>query len=89
MLEQPFVVPVTVYVVVTAGLAVTIAVLVPLKPVDGLHTYVVAPVAVKVVFPPAQMVASTPAATTGNGVTTTVVTALVAEQPFASVTVTL
>ena len=38
VLVQPFVVPVTVYVVVTAGVAVTLAVFVALKPVDGLHT---------------------------------------------------
>ena len=88
VLVQPFDVPVTVYVVVTNGVAVTLTVFVALKPVDGLHTYVVAPLAVKVVVPPAQIVASTPAVTTGNGVTTTVVTELVAEQPL-SVTVTL
>jgi hypothetical protein len=38
VLVQPFVVPVTVYVVVTDGLAATLAVFVALKPVDGLHT---------------------------------------------------
>ena len=71
-----------------AGLAVTLAVFVALKPVDGLHEYVAAPVAVSVVFAPLQIVASLPAFTTGNWFTVTVLTALVALQPFA-VTVTL
>ena len=82
-------VPVTVYVVVALGLAVTLAVFVALKPVDGLHTYVAAPLATKLVDEPAQIAASFPALTTGNGFTPIVVTALVAEHPFAFVTVTL
>ena len=88
MLEHPLVVPVTVYVVVAVGLAVTLAVFVAFKPVDGLHEYVVAPLAVKVVLVPLQMVASVPAETTGNWFTFTVVTVLVVEHPL-SVTVTL
>ena len=64
---QPFAsVPVTVYVVVLDGVAVTIAVFVTFKPVDGLHEYVDAPLAVNVVLDPAQIVASNPAFTTGN-----------------------
>jgi hypothetical protein len=82
-------VPVTVYVVVAVGEAVTLAVFVALKPVDGLHTYVAAPLATKLVDDPSQIAASFPAATTGNGFTPIVVTALVAEQPSALVTVTL
>ena len=68
-----------------AGLAVTLAVFVALKPVDGLHEYVAAPVAVSVVFDPAHIVASTPAFTTGNAFTATVVL-VVLVQPFALVT---
>jgi hypothetical protein len=78
-----------VYVVVAVGLAVTLAVFVALKPVDGLHTYVAAPLATKLVVDPSQIAASLPAATTGNRFTPIVVTALVAEQPSALVTVTL
>jgi hypothetical protein len=81
-------VPVTVYVVVVDGLAVTLAVFVALNPVDGLHTYVDAPLAVKVVLKPSQIIASEPALTLGNWLTVTEVTALVEEHPFA-VTVTL
>ena len=74
--------------VVVVGLAVTLAVFVAFKPVDGLHEYVVAPLAVNTVLVPLQMVASVPAETTGNWSTFTVVTELVAEHPL-SVTVTL
>ena len=42
-------VPVTVYVVVDVGLAVTVAPVVLLKPVAGLQLYVLAPPAVNVV----------------------------------------
>ena len=86
---QPFEsVPVTVYIVVVDGFAITLAVFVALNPVDGVHTYVVAPLAVKAVLKPSQIVASEPALTFGNWFAVTVVTALVEEQPFA-VTVTL
>ena len=51
------IVPVTVYVVVEPGLAVTTAPVVPLNPVPGLHVYVVAPDAVNVVEPPLHNVA--------------------------------
>ena len=89
MFTQPFEsVPVTVYIVVVDGFAITLAVFVALNPVDGVHTYVVAPLAVKAVLKPSQIVASEPALTFGNWFAVTVVTALVEEQPFA-VTVTL
>ena len=44
-------VPVTVYVVVTVGLAVTELPLVVARPVPGFHTYIFAPVAVKETVP--------------------------------------
>ena len=84
MFTQPFEsVPVTVYVVVVIGFAVTLAVLIALNPEDGLHAYVEAPLAVKLVLNPSQIIASEPALTLGNWLTETVVTAVVAEHPFA------
>ena len=47
----PAVVPVTVYVVVEVGLAVTVAPLVALNPVAGDHVYVLAPEAVRLTLP--------------------------------------
>jgi hypothetical protein len=55
-LHEPLV-PVTVYVLVDAGLAVTVAPVVALKPVPGAHVYDVAPLAVRLVLLPAQIVA--------------------------------
>jgi hypothetical protein len=49
------VVPVTVYVVVTVGFAVTVAPVVELRLVAGAHEYVLAPLAVSVVLLPEQM----------------------------------
>jgi hypothetical protein len=49
-------VPVTVYTVVLAGLAVTLVPVVADKPVEGLQVYEVAPVAVKVILSPSQIV---------------------------------
>jgi hypothetical protein len=46
---QPFASPVTVYVVVEVGLAVTEEPVVALNPVAGLHEYVFAPFAVSIV----------------------------------------
>ena len=43
--------PVMVYVVVTVGLATTLVPLILFNPLAGLHVYVVAPLAVKVVVP--------------------------------------
>ena len=73
--------------VVAVGLVDNVA-FVPTIVEPSLHAYVVAPLAVKVVPVPLQMVASVPAETTGNWFTFTVVTVLVAEHPL-SVTVTL
>ena len=50
------VVPTIVYVVVTVGLAVTLAPVVALNPVEGDQLYVVAPAEVKVVEAPLQIV---------------------------------
>jgi len=56
VIEQPVFVPVTVYVVVVAGLAVTLAPLVALRPVPGDHVYPpVAPEAVSSTLPPLQI----------------------------------
>jgi hypothetical protein len=49
-------VPVTVYAVVTVGLAVTALPVVALNPVEGLHVYVLAPLAVNEVDEPLQIV---------------------------------
>jgi hypothetical protein len=46
--EQPLDVPVTVYVVVVVGFAVTDEPVVALNPVAGLHVYVLAPLTVSV-----------------------------------------
>ena len=53
--------------VVVDGLAVTLAVVVPLNPVEGLHTNVAFPadVAVRVVLAPLQIVTSAPALVVG------------------------
>jgi hypothetical protein len=45
---QPSASPVTVYVVVEAGVAVTVEPVVELNPVEGLHVYVFAPLALSV-----------------------------------------
>jgi uncharacterized membrane protein (DUF4010 family) len=66
-------VPVTVYVVVAVGVAVTAAPVVADKPVAGDHMYVAAPVAVRAVDEPAHIPTLVPAVTTGNGLTETVV----------------
>ena len=57
VLTHPFAsVPVTVYVVVVVGLAVTAAPVVADNPVEGLHVYVLAPLAVKLILLPVQIV---------------------------------
>ena len=58
-------VPVTVYVVVEEGEATTVAPVVLLRPVDGVHEYVVAPVAVSEELLPAQIAAVPPTPTVG------------------------
>lgn len=77
---QPPVVPVTVYVVVEDGFAVTVLPVVAESPVAGDQLYEVAPVAVSVAEAPLQIVAEF-TATTGFAPTVTVAVA-VPEQPF-------
>ena len=50
------VVPVTIYVVVDAGVATGLAHVLQLNPAIGFHVYVAAPVATNVVCPPGQIV---------------------------------
>jgi len=73
--EHPFrLVRVTVYVVVLAGVAVTVAPVVADSPVAGDHVKVPPPpVALKVVEEPLQMVTFEPALTAGNGLTVTLI----------------
>ena len=80
-------VPVTVYVVVVAGLAVTLAVFVAFSPADGLHTYVVAPLAVKAVpvGEPLHMATSAPAEVTGTVVKFNTIASLDEPQLFVAV----
>ena len=80
---QPSASPVTVYVEVETGVAVTLAPFVALSPVAGDHEYVFAPLAVSTVFCPLQIVMSGETVTTGIGFTVTV-TCAVAVHPFAS-----
>jgi hypothetical protein len=83
---HPLVVPVTVYVVVTVGFAVTVAPVVEDNPVEGLHVYVVAPLAVSIVLPPVQIVAEDGVTTTtGTGFTVAVTCVLGPSQPAAVV----
>lgn len=88
VLVHPFAsVPVTVYVVVAEGLAVTDVPVVVLKPVPGVHEYVVPPVAVSVPLLPVQIVKElTPMF--GNGLIVTVAIALPV-QPDVDVPVTV
>jgi hypothetical protein len=80
-------VPVTVYVMVEVGLAVTEEPVVALSAVAGLHVYVLAPLAVSAVDCPLQIVAGE-TAITGRGLTFTV-TCVEAVQPLLSVPVTV
>ena len=70
------------------GFAVTLEPIVALRLVDGLHVYVLAPLAVSVADAPLQIAAGVGTLTTGSGLTVTV-TCVVAEQPLASVPVTV
>src|SRR6185503_18247929 len=82
-------VPVTVYVVVEVGLAVTVEPDVALSPVAGDQTYVVAPEAVSVaVCCPAQIAGGGGTEITGGGLTFTV-TCVEAVHPLLSVPVTV
>lgn len=86
---QPLVVPVTVYVVVEAGLAVTDAVFVALKPVEGLQVYVVAPPAVNTVpVPPVHIDEEVGVTVTvGGGFTVTGTDCVLVQPPEVPVTV--
>jgi len=87
--QPPAPVPVTVYVVVTVGLAVTFVPIVALNPAAGDQLYVVAPVAV-IVFPapPEHIVALFGIMlTVGVGLTTTVTVWLSLHAPLVPVTV--
>ena len=82
VLEQPAaLVPVTVYVVVEPGLAVTLVPVVADKPVPGDHVYVLPPVAVSVVDEPVQIATFEPPLIVGSGLTV-IVTVEVFAQPL-------
>jgi hypothetical protein len=85
---HPFpLVPVIVYVVVIVGLAETVKPVVALNPEAGLHVYVDAPEAERIIFDPLQIVAGLGlTAITGSGLTVTVTVAVLV-QPFPSVPV--
>ena len=57
-LQPAVVIPVTVYVVEVVGEAFTVSKVVPFKPNEGVHVYVLAPVATKEVLVPEQIVAA-------------------------------
>ena len=78
---HPFKVPVTVYVVVEVGDAVTVEPVVLLSPVAGDQEYVVAPLAVSIADCPTQIAGGVGTVTTGSGLTVTV-TCAVAVHPF-------
>ena len=83
-------VPVTVYVVVEVGPALTTEPDVDDNPVAGLQVYVDAPDAVKVILLPLQIVAEVgDTVTLGSGFTVTTVAADVVEHPLLFVTVTV
>jgi hypothetical protein len=89
LVQPAAVVPVMVYVVVAVGVAVTVAPLVALNPVAGVHAYVLAPLAVRLVEAPAQMAGAagvTEMVGTGFMITVTVV---VPVQPLAVVPLTV
>src|SRR5436190_1948210 len=69
---HPFTSPVTVYIVVEGGFAVTVEPVVLLRFVDGVHEYVLAPLAVSVTDCPAQTAAGVVTVTAGIGLTVTV-----------------
>lgn len=83
---HPFaLVPVTVYVVVTLGVAITVAPLAIDNPSAGLHAYVFAPLAVNVTLLPLQNAAGVGTLNTGLGFTVTVLETW-RVHPFALVT---
>jgi hypothetical protein len=79
--------PVTVYVIVEDGLAVTLAPVVELRFVAGDHVYVLAPLAVSVALCPMQMVGFGVTVTTGIGFTVTVTCAVAVHPRTSPVTV--
>lgn len=88
-IQPPPLVPTTVYVIVLPGPALTTAPVVVFKPVDGLHEYVFAPLAVNVTLSPEHTdVAEGVTVTVGEG-NTLITTESVLEQPFALVPVTV
>jgi len=84
---QPLMSPVTVYVVVDVGLAVTEEPVDELKDDEGVQLYVLAPPAVSVMFCPVQMAAFGVTVTTGNGFTVTVTCAVEVQPLMSPVTV--
>ena len=84
--EHPEAIPVTVYVVVVEGLAVTVAPLVADNPDGGDQEYDVPPLAVSVAGEPAQMVSEL-TVTTGSGVTVTIDVAVPVQPEIVPVTV--
>ena len=70
--QPPALVPTNVYLVVLAGLAVTLEPVLVESPEDGSQLYVEAPAAVRITAAPEQIVVSGPAVTCGNGLTITV-----------------
>ena len=71
--EQVPTVPLTVYTVVLVGLAVTVSILVLLKPIGGVQLYAVTPLAVNLIKLPVQIV---PEFTAIVGFVTTVIVAV-------------
>jgi hypothetical protein len=88
LLQPAALVPVTVYVIVDVGLAVTLAPVVADNPVDGDQLYVEPPVAVKPVEKPLQIATLEPPLITGIGLIVTVTVAVLL-QPAALVPVTV
>jgi hypothetical protein len=83
-------VPVMVYVVVAVGLAVTVAPVVALNPVAGDQAYVVAPLAVMLVFPPGQIEGDAgECETVGLAFTVITCVVLLLPWPFVAVSVTV
>jgi hypothetical protein len=80
--------PLTIYVVVALGFAVTDAPVVPDKPAEGLQAYVVAPAAFKTTLAPGQIVAVVGETVTLRFDPTVTVTKVDPVQPLVLVTVT-
>ena len=89
MFVHPLIVPVTVYVVVIVGVAVTVAPVVALNAVAGLQVYVVAPLAVSPVEDPLQIDGAAGVTVTVGPAETVTTTVEVFVQPCALVPVTV